>query len=202
MKRALQNYGQPNPNSRKSSPWGSFWERVTALSPFSRRAEAQKLFNLLLRRREFNGWSFVDATLCISMKPTKEEVRKCFEELEKLVAEFFGKLRSTYHPNLHEISSEESQSYPKVFSAKVMTTIYDDLYFVSAVVILRRNDDGTWQIVNTPNSSFDYFREGRHSTISQEYPVSIRVSFCGGFGDVNYIDQTEFEYSNDRFFAL
>ena len=36
----------------------------------------------------------------------------------------------------------------------------------------------------------------------EEYPISIEISFCGGFGDVNYLEQKDFKYNSDFFFAV
>ena len=195
MKAILQKLTH-RPFFRKSS----FFERVKALSFFNRKAQAQEIFNLL-STRQFDGWSFIDSTTCLAMKPSEEEINQCFEKLKDEVITFFNTL-VTYYPNLHAISQEDSVSCHKVMVAKVMVTLYDDLYLVSSVVLLRKNNDGTWQTIKERCSSFDYFNEPKHIKTVQEYPKSIEISFCGGFGDVNYIDQKEFKYHTDFFFAF
>lgn len=195
MKNALKGRTQ-QPFFRKPN----FFERIKALSRHSKKAHAQRIFNMLTSR-QFDGWSFTDSTLCIAQKPSQEEIRQIFGQLKEKVNSFLYGLTS-YYPDCHEISLEQSKSCPQVICAKVMVTLYDDMYLVSAVVLLRKNDDGTWQTVTEKPSCFKYFDEPKHAHTYKEFPKSVTVQFCGGFGDVNYVDQIEFEHNCDLFFAF
>lgn len=180
----------------------SFFERVKALSLLSDKtqAQAQEIFNSL-SIRHFDGCSFVDSTTCLAMKPSEEEIYQQFERLKEDVLSFFETL-APYYPNLHKITQEDSISYRKVIAAKIMVTFYDNMYFVSSVVLLRKNKDGSWQMLKKSNSSCNFFDEPEQTQTTQDYPKSIEISFCGGFGDVNYINQKDFKYHSDFFFAL
>lgn len=196
MKKSLQEWIQQKPLFQKVN----FFERVKLLSRFNQKAQAQEMFNLL-SKQQFNGCSFVNSTVCIAMKPSIEDISQLFEELKEEVRNFFEKIVSLY-PTLHVISQEDLNYYPKVITAKVMVTLYDDLYLVSSVVLLRKNDDGTWQTVTEESDQFDYYTERKHSRTSPQYPESIMVSFCGGFGDVNYVKQKDFRHHTDFFYAF
>lgn len=196
MKEALQKWIRQRPFFQKTN----FFERVKLLSRFNPQAQAQEMFNLL-SRQQFDGWSFINSTSCIAMKPTKEEISQHFEELKEEVYKFFEELVKFY-PNLHVIPKEDLDAYCKVIAAKAMVTLYDDLYYVSSVVLLRKNDDGTWQTVKEKKEQFDYFSERKHSITSPQYPESITLSFCGSFGDVNYVEQEDFQYHIDIFYAF
>lgn len=196
MKKALKKWIQQKPFFRKIN----FFERVKSLSHVNRQAQAQEMFNLL-SRQQFDGWSFINSTLCIAIKPTEEEISQRFEELKDEVYRFFEGLVSFY-PNLHAISKEDLDAYHKVIAAKAMVTLYDDLYYVSSVVLLRKNDDGTWQTVKEKKDRFDYFTERKHSITSPQYPESVNLSFCGSFGDVNYVEQADFQHHIDFFYAF
>ncbi len=196
MKEALKKLIQQKPFFRKPN----FFERVKSLSLFNQQAQAQEMFNLL-SRQQFDGWSFINSTSCIAMKPTEKELSQHFEELTEEVYKFFEELVKFY-PNLHAISKEDLDTYPKIIVAKAMITLYDDLYYVSSVVLLRKNDDGTWQTIKEKKDQFDYFSERKHSITFLQYPESITLSFCGGFGDVNYVAQEDFQYHIDIFYAF
>ena len=73
MKKALKKWIQQKPFFRKIN----FFERVKSLSHVNRQAQAQEMFNLL-SRQQFDGWSFINSTLCIAMKPTAEENSQLF----------------------------------------------------------------------------------------------------------------------------
>lgn len=195
MKKILQKFIK-QPFFRKLG----FFERVKALSCSDPKAQAQELFNSLATR-QFDGCSFVHSTVCLAMKPSPEELKQHFEELKLEVINFFDTLTS-YFPNSHTISLEESMSFSKVIAAKTMVTLYDDLYFVYSVVLLRKNSDGTWQTITEIPSSFNYSCQSHNPHIFKEFPKSITICFCGGFGDVNYVDQEDFKHHSDFFFAL
>lgn len=195
MKNALKGRTQ-QPFFRKLN----FFGKIKALFRHSKKAHAQRIFNIL-GPRQFDGWSFVDSTLCIAEKPSQEEIRQIFGQLKEKVNSFFNEL-TFYYPNCHEISLEHANSCSKVICAKVMVTFYEDMYLVSAVVLLRKNDDGTWQTVTEKPSCFKYFDEPKHTHTYKEFPKSMTVRFCGSFGDVNYVDQIEFEHNCDLFYEF
>ncbi len=203
MKNSITRWFQRESSSR--DPESGFQDRIKRmLSSMSRKnrrkAEAQRLFNLLATR-QFDGWSFTHSMTCIAMQPSQEEIYQCFIDLQNEVRDFFHVITDKYR-NLHEISPEELAFSSRVFAAKVMTTLYDDLYFVSAVILFKKNADGTWQTVTDEcRSDGSFFTERRRTNIIENYPRSITISFCGSFGDVNYVEQKEFKYNCDLFFA-
>ena len=136
----------------------SFFRELTSEAKliFSRKAKTQAIFNQL-SRREFDGASFVDSTICLSLKPSEEDLRQSFETLKVEVYNFFDVL-SAHFPGLHEISQEDSIA--------------------------------------------SFFDEPKLAITFEEYPISIEISFCGGFGDVNYLEQKDFKYNSDFFFAV
>ena len=166
---------------------------------FSRKVQTQSILSQL-SRRSFDGCSFINSILCLSVKPSEEDLYQYFENLKVEVTNFFDAV-STHLPSLHEISQEESMSCSAVLAAKVMVTFYDDLYLVSSVVILSKNSDGTWQTIKG-RKNVSFFDEQNPIITFQEYPTSIKISFCGGFGDVNNLEQKDFKFNSDFFFAI
>lgn len=165
---------------------------------FSRKAKTQVILNQL-SRRSFNGCSFISANICLSVKPSLEDLHQYFESLKVELNNFLDVL-STHYTNLHEISEEESISCQEVLAAKVMVTFYDDLYLVSSIVLLLKNPDGTWQTIKGKPVSF--LDDEKPIITYPQYPESIKISFCGGFGDVNDLEQKDCKYNSDFFFAL
>lgn len=146
MKLSLQNWIHQKPFFRKMN----FYERIKSQASFNGKAQAQEMFNLL-SRQQFSGCSFVSSTPCIAIKPTAEEILQAFQWLEEEAHTFFEKL-TNFYPTLKPISAEDLEKHNKVIAAKSMVTLYDDLYYVSSVVLLGKNVDGTWKIINEQES--------------------------------------------------
>lgn len=195
MKLSLQNRIHQKPFFRKMN----FYERIKSQASFNGKAQAQEMFNLL-SRQQFSGCSFVSSTPCIAIKPTAEEILQAFQWLEEEAHTFFEKL-TNFYPTLKPISAEDLEKHNKVIAAKSMVTLYDDLYYVSSVVLLGKNVDGTWKIINEQESYLNNVTN-KSSHVFSKYPESIQISFCGSFGDVNYVDQKDFQYSTDLFYTF
>ena len=80
MKNSITRWFQRESSSR--DPESGFQDRIKRmLSSMSRKnrrkAEAQRLFNLLATR-QFDGWSFTHSMTCIAMQPSQEEIYQCF----------------------------------------------------------------------------------------------------------------------------
>ena len=68
---------------------------------FSRKAKTQSIFTQL-SRKSFDGCSFITSILCLSVKPSEEDLYQHFESLNIEVNNFFDFI-STHLPSLHEI---------------------------------------------------------------------------------------------------
>lgn len=167
---------------------------------FREKVKTQEFLSSILETKIFNGSSFVQRDICLSIKPTRDEIKFYFDNICSQVEEFLN-LLSQRKPTLHEIPKTNIMFEKNVIAIKAMVTLYEDLYLVTAVFLLQKNEDETWSIVKS-NPYNSIFESDTKTTRYKEYPESIHFSFCGGFGDVNYVEEKEFDYKYDCFFAF
>lgn len=162
---------------------------------FRKRIETEEFLNSIVGRKEINGCSFLQNRLCLSIIPTAKEIDTLYQELERKVDSFLFSLMDSF-PNIKEISQEEYNQFSSVLAVKTMLTFYDGIYLVSAVIFLEKRKDGSWTVIAERQNI-----EGPSIPQYSEYPKDIKVSFCGCFGDVVELKQSEFSHSSTRFFT-
>lgn len=157
---------------------------------FWKRMERQKVLTKIFTSQKTG----CNAYLCLSLKPTQEEVKEMYQCLCKKTDANITIIRNTY-PAVREISKDRIHDFSKVWALKSMVTYYDEMYLVSFLIMFHKNKDGTWIPV-----AGDI--EDSNPPVFKDYPEDIEVAFSGGFGDDVYLKESEFMYSSTRFLAL
>ena len=157
---------------------------------FWKRMQRQKVLTEIYKSQKTGG----NAYLCLSLEPTREEVEKMYQYLCKQIDADIAIISNTY-PAVKEIPQNMIHDFSKVWAVKSMVTYYDEMYLVSFLILLSKNNDGTWIL-----SAGDI--EDSNPVVYHKYPEDITVAFCGGFGDVVYLNESKFMYSSTRFLAL
>lgn len=160
---------------------------------------AQALFESFTKQIKINGLTFIERRLLIRYVPEMIKIAMIHEDLFERINEYIQTLQES--TNLVSIGKEEITSCKECYAAKVFTYLNSKVppaYLVQGVIFLHKREDGKWIILK--KEEYGYKKE--EIKTFDEYPESLEISYCGCFGDVNYITEDDFTYSKEIFFKV
>ena len=159
---------------------------------------SQSLVADFTKEKSINGLTFLERRILIKYIPEIVEIEKFHKNLCERVNEFIETVQGKV--NLVPIEKRKITFCKNCYATKIFTYLNSTVppaYLVQGVVFLYKREDGKWIIIEKNRNGFE-----ERIQIFDNYPENLTFSYCGGFGDVNYITQEDFTYFNEIFFEV
>ena len=186
-----------------------FWENFQNMPLFRKlffrkQVESEELFSMLTAQSSISGLSYFERRILISHVPEMEKIQEFHQNLCERLDAFIEEAQSRIP--LSAVSKLDIRWLENAYAVKVFTYLSDPFppaYLVYGVFFYRKYPNGKWVLQEKKPDKYDlgFTTERYDAHVTSSYPEDITISYCGGFGDVNYVSQKDFTFYEERFYA-
>lgn len=159
---------------------------------------------MLTAQSSISGLSYFERRILISHVPEMEKIQEFHQNLCERLDAFIEEAQSRIH--LYAVPKSDIRWLENAYAVKVFTYLSDSFppaYLVYGVFFYRKYSNGKWVLLERKPEKYDlgFTTERYDAHVTSSYPEDITISYCGGFGDVNYVSQKDFTFYEERFYA-